>query len=246
MSSALLLAALNVACGAGTDTGAATTDSRQSADAAAAVDTPQPARSSQRDGRGVVLFLGTSLTAGYGVGDDVAFPALIQHKIDSAGLPYRTINAGISGETSAGGLARLDWMLQQPIDVLVLELGANDGLRGYDVATLRTNLDAILRGTRDRYPDAALVIAGMEAPPNMGERYTTRFRNTFRDLAREYDAALVPFLLQDVAAEAALNLDDGIHPNPQGHAIVAANVWKVLGPVLEARAAANATSGESS
>src|SRR5690606_19143752 len=170
-----------------------------------------------RDERGVVLFLGTSLTAGYGVGAEVAYPARIQEKIDSAGLPFRVVNGGISGETSAGGLARLDWMLQQPIDVLVLELGANDGLRGYDIATMRANLDAILTRTRERYPDARFGIAGMEAPPNMGDDYTRRFRDTFRNLARDHDAALIPFLLDGVAAAPELNLEDGIHPTPAGH-----------------------------
>ena len=194
-----------------------------------------------RDERGVVLFLGTSLTAGYGVGAEVAWPALIQQKIDAAGLPFRVVNAGISGETSAGGLGRLDWMLQEPIDVLVLELGANDGLRGYDTGALRANLDTILRRTRDAYPDDALVIAGMEAPPNLGSRYTTRFRETFRELAEEYDAAYVPFLLQGVAGDRTLNQDDGIHPNARGHAIIAETVWSVLRPVLEERAAASVT-----
>jgi acyl-CoA thioesterase I len=187
--------------------------------------------------RRTVLFVGTSLTAGYGVGEDVAYPARIQAKIDSAGLPFTVVNAGISGETSAGGLARLDWMLQQPIDVLVLELGANDGLRGYDVGALRANLDTILTRTRARYPDAELVITGMEAPPNLGARYTERFRDTFRDLAEKHDAALVPFLLEGVAGEAELNQEDRIHPTAEGHAVIAANVWEVLRPVLERAAA---------
>ncbi|MGH7505844.1 MAG: arylesterase [Longimicrobiales bacterium] len=230
-SSALLAATLILACGPGTDAGTASNGT------AAAVDTPLASASSPRDQRGVILFLGTSLTAGYGVGEDRAFPALIQQKIDSAGLPYRVVNAGISGETTAGGRARLDWMLQQPIDVLVLELGANDGLRGYDVDTMRDNLDAILRGTRTAYPDAAIVIAGMEAPPNLGDRYTTRFRESFPTLAEQFDAALVPFLLEGVAANPALNLDDGIHPNALGHEIIAATVWDVLLPVLEERTA---------
>jgi acyl-CoA thioesterase-1 len=190
--------------------------------------------------RGIVLFLGTSLTAGYGVGADVAFPARIQQKIDSAGLPFRVVNAGISGETSAGGLARLDWMLEQPIDVLVLELGANDGLRGYDIAAMRSNLETILRRTRAQYPEAALVVAGMEAPPNLGPRYTTRFRETFRDVARTHDATLIPFLLDGVAADPSLNLDDGMHPNERGHEIIAGNVWDMLEPVLARRAAAAA------
>lgn len=193
---------------------------------------PSPAAATRN-----ILFVGTSLTAGYGVGDDVAWPAVIQQKIDSVGLPFRAVNAGISGETSAGGLRRIDWSLQTPTDVLVLELGANDGLRGLDPDAMRRNLDQILRRTRDRYPEAAMVLVGMEAPPNLGDAYTTRFRRVYVELARDYNAAYVPFLLDGVAGEAALNIDDGIHPNVQGHRIAAANVWPVLEPVLRQRAA---------
>lgn len=207
--------------------------------------TPAPADSTTTTAppRADILFLGTSLTAGLGVGADDAFPALIQQKIDSAGLPFHVINAGISGETSAGGLSRLDWSLQQPIAVLVLELGANDGLRGLSVEEMRHNLDEILRRTRTRYPHADLVIAGMEAPPNMGSRYTTRFRQVFPDLARKYHAGLIPFLLQDVAGVPALNQEDHMHPNIAGHRIVAANVWRVLLPILQRRTARTRTAG---
>jgi acyl-CoA thioesterase I len=189
----------------------------------------------QRAEAGTVLFVGTSLTAGYGVGEDMAYPAIIQEKIDAAGLPYQVVNAGISGETSAGGLRRIDWSLQQPIDVLVLELGANDGLRGQDPAAMRSNLDEIMRRTRSRHPDADIVLVGMEAPPNLGADYTMRFRQVFVDLAREHRAILVPFLLEGVAGEAALNIDDGIHPNPRGHRLLAETVWRQLQPVLAAR-----------
>jgi acyl-CoA thioesterase I len=189
----------------------------------------------QRAETGTVLFVGTSLTAGYGVGEDMAYPAIIQEKIDAAGLPFQVVNAGISGETSAGGLRRIDWSLQQPIDVLVLELGANDGLRGLDPAAMRSNLDEIMRRTRSRHPDADIVLVGMEAPPNLGADYTTRFRQVFVDLAREYRATLVPFLLEGVAGEATLNIDDGIHPNPRGHRLLAETVWRQLQPVLAAR-----------
>jgi acyl-CoA thioesterase-1 len=206
-------------------------------DAPAATPPPATSRSPATDRRANVLFVGTSLTAGYGVGEAVAFPAVIQQKIDSAGLPFRVVNAGISGETSAGGLRRIDWVLQRPVDVLVLELGANDGLRGIDPAELRRNLDAILTRTRERYPDAAIVLVGMEAPPNLGDVYTTRFRRTFTEVAREHDALLVPFLLDGVAAQPGFNIEDGIHPNVQGHRMVAENVWRVLGPLLEERAA---------
>jgi acyl-CoA thioesterase I len=185
-----------------------------------------------RDSTGIILFLGTSLTAGYGVGAEFAYPAVIQQKLDSAGFPLRVINAGISGETSAGGLRRLDWSLQQPIDILVLELGANDGLRGLSIAALRDNLEEIIERTRQRYPDAAIVIAGMEAPPNLGVQYTQQFRRTFRTLADQHDAALVPFLLADVAAIPELNQNDGIHPNIAGQKRVAENVWRVLLPVI--------------
>jgi acyl-CoA thioesterase I len=184
-----------------------------------------------------VLFVGTSLTAGYGVGDNVAWPAIIQQKIDAAGLPFRAVNAGISGETSAGGLRRIDWSLQAPVDVLVLELGANDGLRGLDPDAMRRNLTEILRRTRDRYPDAALVVVGMEAPPNLGDAYTAGFRRVYIELARDFSAAYVPFLLDGVAGDPALNIDDGIHPNAEGHRIAAANVWPVLEPILRQRAA---------
>lgn len=186
-----------------------------------------------RNDRAAVLFLGTSLTAGYGVGASAAYPALVQQRIDSAGLPYRVVNAGLSGETSAGGRERLDWSLQDSIAVLVLELGANDGLRGLPVEQLRANLDEILRRTRERYPDVRIVIAGMEAPPNLGPRYTREFRDVFPALARRYDAALIPFLLEDVATRAELNQEDGIHPNERGHALIASRIWEVLEPVLE-------------
>ena len=191
-----------------------------------------PARAPARN----VLFLGTSLTAGYGVGAENAFPALIQQKLDSAHLPFRVVNAGLSGETSAGGLRRLDWSLQQPVDVLVLELGANDGLRGLSVQQLRANLDSIIARTRTRYPDAGIVIAGMQAPPNLGKQYTAAFRETYSDLAAKYDAVLIPFLLEGVAANAGLNQEDGIHPSRAGHARIAETVWHALRPLLLERA----------
>ncbi|HSK18042.1 MAG TPA: arylesterase [Longimicrobiales bacterium] len=208
---------------------------------AATVERAEPAttaaRTNRDDSAATILFVGTSLTAGYGVGAEQAYPAVLQQKIDSAGLRYRVVNAGISGETSAGGLRRIDWSLQQPTDVLVVELGANDGLRGLDPAAMRSNLDGILARARELHPDVAIVVIGMEAPPNLGTDYGARFRNVFTDIARQYDAALVPFLLDGVAADPALNLDDGIHPNAEGHRILARTVWEVLGPVLAARVA---------
>lgn len=199
--------------------------------------TPTPDPVPARGARGNVVFVGTSLTAGYGVGESVAYPARIQEMIDSVGLPFRVRNAGISGETSAAGLRRIDWTLQRPADVLVVELGANDGLRGLPVAQMRTNIDAILTRARATYPDISLVILGMEAPPNLGDDYTTAFRRVFTDLAAAHDAALVPFLLVGVATERAFNIEDGLHPNAEGHRLLARTVWPVLEPILRRRAA---------
>ncbi len=179
-----------------------------------------------------MLFLGTSLTAGLGLSEPQAYPALIQQKIDSSRLGLRVVNAGVSGETSAGGLRRIDWLLQQPVRVLVLELGANDALRGQDLDATRRNLQEIVDRTRVAHPEARIVIAGMQAPPNLGARYTTAFRNIFPDLARRNHAALIPFLLDGVAGIPRLNQADGIHPTEEGQRIVAANVWRVLMPVL--------------
>ncbi|MGH7469354.1 MAG: arylesterase [Longimicrobiales bacterium] len=190
---------------------------------------PAPA---QADTRGVILFIGTSLTAGYGVGAEYAYPALIQAKLDSAGLPYRVVNAGISGETSAGGLRRIDWALQQPTEVLVLELGANDGLRGLDPDSMKRNLEALIRRTREKYPTAEIVIAGMQAPPNLGAQYTHRFHAVYGDLADKFDAVLIPFLLEGVAARPELNQSDGIHPTVEGQRVIAETVWMHLKPVL--------------
>jgi acyl-CoA thioesterase-1 len=142
------------------------------------------------------------------------------------------VNAGVSGDTSAGGLRRLDWILREPLDVLVVELGANDGLRGQNPDATRKNLEAIVSGTRARYPEAAVVIAGMEAPTNLGEEYTLRFRSVFPAVARETSASLVPFILEGVAGVPELNQDDGIHPTPEGHLLMARNVWPVLVPLL--------------
>lgn len=196
---------------------------------------PAPAPAAQRDERGVILFLGTSLTAGYGVGAEHSFPALIQQKLDSAHYPFRIINAGLSGETSAGGLRRLDWSLQQPVDVLVLELGANDGLRGLPVDQLRANLDTIITQTQQKYPNADVLLTGMEAPPNLGPAYTNSFRKTYRELARTHHATLIAFLLDRVATHPELNQEDGIHPNIAGHKLVADNVWQALQPILRKR-----------
>ncbi|UCG87046.1 MAG: arylesterase [Gemmatimonadota bacterium] len=182
--------------------------------------------------RPAVLFLGTSLTAGMGVGVQLAYPALIQQNIDSAALPFRVVNAGESGGTSAGGVRRVDWLLRQPVAVLVLELGANDGLRGQDVDSLRINLQVIIDRTLAKYPEAEVVIAGMEAPPNLGRIYTEAFRQVFVDIAWSNDAALIPFLLEGVAGVPDLNQSDGIHPTAEGQRLMADNVWRVLEPLL--------------
>jgi acyl-CoA thioesterase-1 len=187
-----------------------------------------------------VLFLGTSLTAGLGVAQSEAFPAVIQSLLDSSEIPLRAVNAGVSGETSAGGLRRLEPLLRLPLAVLVVELGANDGLRGLDVGAMRDNLQSIIDRTRGVHPSVRVVIAGMQAPPNLGARYTTEFREAFAMVARDNDAALVPFLLEGVGGHPDLNQADGIHPTPEGHRVLAANVWTVLGDVA-AEAAARAT-----
>jgi len=185
------------------------------------------------DDRPVVVFLGTSLTAGLGLErDEDTYVARVAEMADSAGTPIRAVNAGVSGETSAGGLRRLDWVLREPLDVLVIELGANDGLRGLDPFELSSNLEQIARRTRTRYPDARIVIAGMEAPPNLGSRYTDPFRALFTSVAANEGALLIPFLLDGVAGVPELNQGDRIHPTPEGHRILAANAWVVLGPLL--------------
>jgi acyl-CoA thioesterase-1 len=180
----------------------------------------------------VILFFGDSLTAGYGLSPDQAFPALIEKKCTENAIPCKAINAGLSGETSAGGLSRIDWVLRQPIDVFVLELGANDGLRGLPLEQTRKNLQSIIDKVKARYPAVKIVIAGMMVPPNMGPDYSAAFSKIFPDLAKKNHATLIPFLLEDVAGHQDLNQDDGIHPNPEGHRIVAENVYRVLSPLL--------------
>ncbi|HET8656565.1 MAG TPA: arylesterase [Longimicrobiaceae bacterium] len=186
-----------------------------------------------------VLFVGTSLTAGLGLPPDEAYPALVQAKIDSAGLPFHVINAGVSGETSAGALRRLDWLLRQPFDVLVLETGANDMLRGQDVDSTRANVQAIVQRVRRERPDARLVLVGMLALPNLGRDYAAHFDRIYPELAARDDLVLIPFLLKGVAGEPSLNQADGVHPNEKGARIVAQNVWTVLAPVLRREVASD-------
>jgi len=180
-----------------------------------------------------ILFLGTSLTAGYGLTPEEAYPALIQQKIDSAGLDYRVINAGVSGETSAGALRRVDWLFQQPISMLVLETGANDGLRGLPVDSLRANIDAILRRAKRLQPSVKLALIGMRMPPNYGRDYSRRFEEIYPDVARAHGATLVPFLLAGVGGVSQLNQADGVHPTAEGQRQMAETVWRVLEPELK-------------
>ena len=175
-----------------------------------------------------ILFFGNSLTAGYGLEPAEAFPAVIQHRIDSLGLNYTTVNAGVSGETSSGGKGRIDWILKTPVDVFVLELGANDGLRGIPVTETHKNLQAIIDAVKTKYPQAKLVLAGMQVPPNMGAKYSTDFRTAYTELAKNNNMALIPFLLEGVGGVRSLNQQDAIHPNVEGAKIVADNVWKIL------------------
>jgi acyl-CoA thioesterase-1 len=187
--------------------------------------------------RSTIIFFGNSLTAAYQLSPEQGFPALIQMKIDTLQLPWQCINAGLSGETTADGVQRVVWVLQQPVDIFVLELGGNDALRGLPVAESKKNLQAILDKVKAKYPNCQLVVAGMQAPPNLGKAYATAFRDMFPALAKSNNAALIPFLLDKVAAIPALNLEDGIHPNVEGQKIVAENVWKVIEPIIKVRAA---------
>jgi len=179
-----------------------------------------------------ILFFGTSLTAGYGLDPTEAYPALIQNRIDSLKMPYKVINGGLSGETSAGGKGRIDWLLKQRVDVFVLELGANDGLRGLPVAQTIKNLQDIIDRVKTKYPDAKMVLAGMQVPPNMGAKYASDFKNIFPDLAKKNQMALIPFLLDKVGGIPKLNQADGIHPTAEGDKILAENVWAVLKALL--------------
>jgi acyl-CoA thioesterase-1 len=179
-----------------------------------------------------IVVLGDSIAAGHGVEPAEAYPALLQEKITSAGLNFTVVNAGVSGDTTADGLNRINWLVRRPIDVLILELGGNDGLRGFPISTITTNLQMIIDRVKQKYPEAKIVIAGMRMPPNLGEVYTTAFRNIYPALAKNNHAALVPFLLEGVGGKAELNQPDHVHPTAAGHRIVAENVWKVLKPML--------------
>jgi acyl-CoA thioesterase-1 len=178
--------------------------------------------------RSTILFVGTSLTAGYGLDPEQAYPALIQRKLDSLGLPYRVANAGVSGETSAGAVRRIDWLLRQKPAVLVIETGSNDGLRGLSVDSLEANIQTIIDSARALVPPPRIVLVGMRALPNYGFGYTRRFSRVYRELAERNDLPLVPFLLEDVAGREGMNQADGIHPTAAGHQRMAETVWRVL------------------
>jgi acyl-CoA thioesterase I len=230
MKGAVLLSALTMACGgngAAPDTTSATKPASRPENPGVADSVP-----AARDGQRTLLFLGTSLTAGLGLDPDSAYPQHIQRKIDANRLPYQVVNAGVSGETSAGLLRRLDWVLRQPAAVIVVETGANDGLRGLPVSATRATIGQVLSRIRQEQPTASVVLVQMEAPPNLGQEYTSEFSAMFAELAREHGATLMPFLLEGVAGEARLNQGDGIHPNNDGERIVADNVWRALQPLL--------------
>jgi len=189
-----------------------------------------PVRAAERK---TLLVLGDSLSAGYGIDPEQAYPALLQKKIDAAGLNFTVVNAGVSGDTTADGLQRVDWLLKRKVDVLLLELGGNDGLRGLPVATAKANLQSVIDRVRHKYPQVKVIIAGMKMPPNMGADYVNAFNDIFPALAASNRVALIPFLLDRVAGKTSLSLPDGIHPTPEGHKIVAENVWKILQPLLK-------------
>jgi acyl-CoA thioesterase-1 len=179
-----------------------------------------------------ILFFGDSLTAGYGLSPEEAFPALTEKQLNKNGKKVKVVNAGLSGETSAGGLSRIDWILKQPVEVFVLELGANDGLRGLPLDQTRKNLQSIIDKVKSKYPQTKIVLAGMMVPPNLGKEYTDQFQKMFPDLAKKNNATLIPFLLNGVAGDDKLNQADGIHPNIEGHKIVANTVTKIIEPLL--------------
>lgn len=194
--------------------------------------TPAPATiSTSADDLPAIVAFGDSLTAGYGLSDDQSYTTLLQRKLDENGYRYRLVNAGVSGDTSAGGARRIDWALQSGnVKVLILELGGNDGLRGLPVADLKRNLELIIQ--RAQSAGVTVILAGMEAPPNFGADYTRDFRQVFRDLAKQYKTPFIPFVLEGIGGNPKLNQPDGIHPNAEGEKVMTENVWRVLEPQL--------------
>lgn len=180
------------------------------------------------DDKPIILFFGNSLTAGYGIEEEEAYPSLAGQRLDSLGYDYQVINGGLSGETTAGGLSRLDWFLEEKPEIFVLELGGNDGLRGIEIEETKKNLKAIIATVRTKFPDTKIILAGMQIPPNMGQDYTKRFAEIYPEIANEENVMLIPFLLEGVAGNPDLNLRDGIHPTEEGHKIVLENIWPYL------------------
>jgi acyl-CoA thioesterase I len=224
----LALVALAVACGGNANDERASKQPQRPAPT-----TPN----AQEANRPKIVALGDSLTAGLGLVESQAYPALLQNKVDADGYPFEVVNAGVSGDTSAGGVRRLDWALEGDVRVLILALGANDGLRGLPVEEMKKNLGDIIERAKAR--NIVVILAGMEAPPNYGPDYTSSFRRAYQDLAREHDVIFLPFLLENVAGNPALNQGDGIHPNARGAEIIADGMWKVLRPVLDRMSAAS-------
>lgn len=219
---ALLLAAFSVAC---QKSGAPDQPPAGMATFAPAKPPTKP------DGRPIIVAFGDSLTAGFGLPEDQCFTTLLQRKLDEKERRYRVENAGMSGDTSAGGVSRINWALEEgPVKFLILELGGNDGLRGLPVTDMKKNLAEIIVRTQAR--GVTVILAGMEAPPNMGEEYTSEFRQTYRDLAKKYKLTLIPFLLEGVAGIREMNQPDGIHPNASGEKVMTENVWRELEPLL--------------
>jgi acyl-CoA thioesterase-1 len=228
LGAAMALIAI-VACGAGQGKDKAADTAR----ARRPESKPGTAGPAAAPGKKQILFAGTSLTAGLGLEPDSAYPMLIQRKIDSAGLPFDVVNAGVSGETSSGLLDRLDWLLRGQFAVMVLETGANDGLRGIAPSVLEANLDTALSRVKAKRPDARVVLVQMEALPNLGPKYASEFHAVYPTVAKEHDVPLLPFLLNNVAGRRDLNQADGVHPNYRGERIVADNVWQALQPILD-------------
>lgn len=206
----------------------ATTTNDKKAETTNQPTTDKPKKESRKN----ILFFGNSLTAAYNLDPSEGFTTIIQQRLDSLNLNYKVINAGLSGETTAGGNERIDWVIRQKVDIFVLELGANDGLRGIDPTASYQNLQSMLTKVKTKYPDVKIILAGMLAPPNMGAKFTTEFKNMYPKLAEENDTELIPFFLEGVAGQPELNLPDGIHPNVEGQKIVAENVWAVLKNIL--------------
>ena len=217
----------------------------QPADSASAASATTGSAGTTRSGAKTILFLGTSLTAGYGINPDSAFPALIQRKLDSAKIGYLVRVAGLSGETSAGARRRIEWLLREPADVVLIETGANDGLRGLNPDSTRANIEAIIDAIRAKNRDSKIILAGMEAPPNLGADYTRRFSALFPLVAAEKDVVLIPFLLESVAGLPELNQSDGIHPNERGSVVIATTVWRTLRDEVRWRAESGERRAES-